>query len=76
MSKKDTSYHVFRSGNIAHGLGLDADGLGSKTKWYFYTNALIREFAANINSQKKNHITNALFVLLLCLMVCVLYFMI
>lgn len=71
-----TSYHVFRSGNIAHSLGLDADGIGSKTKWYFYTNALIREFVANINSQKRNHITNALFILLLCLMVCVLYFMI
>ena len=53
-----TSYHVFRSGNIAHSIGLDAEGIGSKTKWYFYTNALIREFVANINSQKRQHVIN------------------
>lgn len=71
-----TSYHVFRSGNIAHSIGLDAEGIGSKTKWYFYTNALIREFVANINSQKRQHVINALFILLICLMFSVLYFMI
>ena len=51
-----TNYHVFRSGVIANNEGIDCEGIGSKTKWYFYTNALIREFVANIFSQRKKHI--------------------
>ena len=51
-----TNYHVFRSGVIANEQGLDCEGIGSKTKWYFYTNALIREFIANIAYEKKSHI--------------------
>ena len=51
-----TNYHVFRSGVIANNEGIDCEGIGSKTKWYFYTNALIREFIANIFSEKKRHI--------------------
>ena len=51
-----TNYHVFRSGVIANDEGIDCEGMGSKTKWYFYTNALIREFIANLFSQKWRHI--------------------
>ena len=51
-----TNYHVFRSGVIANSEGIDCEGIGSKTKWYFYTNALIREFVANLFSQKKKHL--------------------
>lgn len=51
-----TNYHVFRSGIIANKEGLNCEGIGSKTKWYFYTNALIREFIANIFYEKKSHI--------------------
>ncbi len=51
-----TNYHVFRSGVIANNQGIDCEGIGSKTKWYFYTNALIREFVANIVQEKKSHI--------------------
>ena len=50
-----TNYHVFRSGVIANNQGIDVEGMGSKTKWYFYTNALIREFIANLVSQRKQH---------------------
>ncbi|MBR3254679.1 MAG: YdcF family protein [Clostridia bacterium] len=50
-----TNYHVFRSGVIANNQGIDCEGMGSNTKWYFYTNALIREFIANIVSQRKKH---------------------
>ena len=52
-----TNYHVFRSGVIANDCGIDCEGMGSKTKWYFYTNALIREFIANIVHEAKKHIT-------------------
>ena len=51
-----TNYHVFRSGVIANREGIDVEGMGSKTKWYFYTNALIREFIANLVNQKKEHL--------------------
>ena len=51
-----TNYHVFRSGVIANKQGIDVEGMGSKTKWYFYTNALIREFIANLVQERKSHI--------------------
>ena len=56
ISFSTTNYHVFRSGIIASEQGLDCDGMGSKTKWYFYTNALIREFIANLVQERKKHI--------------------
>ena len=51
-----TNYHVFRSGVIACNQGIDCEWIGSKTKWYFYTNALIREFIANLVQERKSHI--------------------
>ncbi len=40
-----TNYHVFRSGLLAGFVGLEAEGLGSRTKWWFWPNAFIRECA-------------------------------
>ena len=51
-----TNYHVFRSGVIANDCGLECEGMGSNTKWYFYTNALIREFIANLVQEKRKHL--------------------
>jgi uncharacterized SAM-binding protein YcdF (DUF218 family) len=51
-----TNYHVFRSGVIANNQGIECEGIGSKTKWYFYTNALIREFVANLVHEKVKHL--------------------
>ena len=56
ISFSTNSYHVFRSGNIANTQGINATGIGSKTKWYFHINALIREFVANVNLEKRKHI--------------------
>lgn len=56
ISFSTTNYHVFRSGVIACEQGLDCEGIGSKTKWYFYTNALIREFIANLVQERNSHI--------------------
>lgn len=39
-----TNYHVFRSGILSRKAGWNVDGTGSSTKWYFWPNALIREF--------------------------------
>ena len=38
-----TNYHVFRSGLWAQMAGLNAEGMGSHTKWYFWPNAFMRE---------------------------------
>ena len=38
-----TNYHVFRSGLWANLAGLHIEGLGSKTKWWYWPNAFIRE---------------------------------
>ena len=56
ISFSTTNYHVFRSGVIASEQGIDCEGMGSSTKWYFYTNALIREFIANLVQERKKHI--------------------
>ena len=56
ISFSTTNYHVFRSGVIANEEGIDAEGMGSPTKWYFYSNALIREFIANLYQERKSHI--------------------
>ena len=38
-----TNYHVFRSGVWASLAGLRAEGIGARTKWWFWPNAFIRE---------------------------------
>ena len=62
ISFATNNYHVFRSGVIAFEQGIDAEGIGSKTKWYFYSNALIREFIANLVQERKSHIILLLFI--------------
>ena len=39
-----TGYHVFRSGIFAGHAKIRSIGIGSKTKWYFWPNAAVREF--------------------------------
>lgn len=60
-----TNYHVFRSGIFASQAGLNAEGMGSKTKWYFWPNAFIREFIGLILSQKQKIIVLAVLTLLI-----------
>ena len=51
-----TNYHVFRSGMLAHELGMRVEGIGSKTKRYYWINAFVREYIATIVKEKKTHI--------------------
>lgn len=39
-----SDYHVFRSGILARENGWNIEGMGCRTKWYFWPNAYIREF--------------------------------
>ena len=51
-----TNYHVFRAGSIATEQSIYMEGIGAKTKLYFWINAFIREFIATIVNEKKKHI--------------------
>ena len=48
-----TNYHIFRSGMFAAKAGMKADGIGAKTKWYFWPNAQMREFIGLLASEWK-----------------------
>lgn len=39
-----SNYHVFRSGLFARRVKMRAVGMGANSKWYFWPNALVREF--------------------------------
>lgn len=51
-----TNYHVFRSGILAERAGLHAEGIGSKTRSYFWINAFVREFIATLYAERKKHL--------------------
>ena len=50
-------YHVFRSGLLADSLNVRVTGIGASTKWYFWPNAAVREFAGLISKQKVRQLT-------------------
>lgn len=64
-----SNYHVFRSGIYANQAGLSAEGIGSKTKSYFWPNASIREFVALLASKKRVHVITAAFLLLFSILI-------
>ena len=61
-----TNYHVLRAGLIATEQGLKLEGIGSKTKSYFWINAFIREFVGTLYSEKKKHL---IFILLIVIFI-------
>ena len=59
-----SAYHVFRAGVIASNVGLkNVEGIGSKSPWYYNYTALIREFIANVNSEKRMHMRNVIVII-------------
>lgn len=70
-----TNYHVFRAGSIANEQKIYMEGIGSKTKPYFWINAFIREFIATLYSERKKHILVLLSIIFLdILMIAITYF--
>ena len=51
-----TNYHVFRSGLWANQAGLHAEGIGGKTKWWFWPNAFMRECVGLLQRRWKQEI--------------------
>ena len=60
-----TNYHIFRSGLFSAKAGMKADGIGAKTKWYFWPNAQMREFIGLLASEWK---INLIFIFLTVLL--------
>ena len=58
-----TNYHVFRSGLYARFVKMRAVGMGAKTKWYFWPNASVREFAGLLTQHRGKQ------ALILCTMI-------
>ena len=70
-----TNYHVFRAGVLASNKKIYIEGIGSKTKSYFFINAFIREFVATIVTERKRHIKILLIIFLISIiLVMMLYF--
>lgn len=63
-----TSYHVFRALVFAKKLNIPCIGYGSKTKWYFTLNALIREYIGYLSISYRFHMLVILFYTIALLM--------
>lgn len=60
-----SSYHVYRGGILASQAGWNIDGMGSRTKWYFWPNAFLREFIGLLVSSRIQQLTAMLFIAVL-----------
>ncbi len=69
-----TNYHVFRAGTIARNQNINIEGIGAKTKSYFWVNAFIREFIATLFYEKKKHIAVVCCIIVLAIFMIVLQY--
>lgn len=49
------NFHLFRAGLYAKQAGLSSQGIGSKTAFYYWPNAMIREYIAIVVMKRKRH---------------------
>lgn len=63
-----SNYHVFRAALLAKRLHFKINGIGSRTVWYFFPNAMIRELVAITLLYKNWHIIYSLIQILFALM--------
>ena len=59
-----TNYHVFRSGVWASLAELPAEGIGSRTKWWFWPNAFMRECAGLLQKRWKQELAGLVLLML------------
>ena len=57
------NYNIFRAALFAKKAGLNANGVGSYTRFYFLPNAIVREFAAILVLNKKRHLIITLLII-------------
>ena len=58
------NYHLLRTGKLAKAQGLNVQGVGSKTRWFYLPTAFIREYIGYLVLTKKKHV-----IIILCLFV-------
>ncbi len=51
-----SDYHALRAATYARELGLPAHAVGARTARYFWPSAVLREFVAVLNRQRKRHV--------------------
>lgn len=49
------NFHLFRAGLFARQAGLTSQGIGSKTAFYYWPNAMIREYIAVVVMNRRRH---------------------
>ena len=59
-----TNYHVFRSGVWSNFAGLHAEGIGGKTKWWYWPNAFMRECVGLLQKRWKQELAFLVILLL------------
>ena len=57
-----SSYHVYRGGILASEAGWNIDGMGSRTRWYFWPNAFLREFIGLLAARRIQQAVAALVI--------------
>lgn len=57
------NFHLFRAGIYARKAGLDSQGIGSKTAFYYWPNAMVREYIAVVVMGRRRH-----FLIVSCIM--------
>ena len=65
-----TNYHVFRGYVCAHEADMVVEGMGAKTRSYFWPNAFLREFAGLLASQWKTILQIYLLIALIYALAC------
>lgn len=71
-----TNYHIFRSGMLARKAGVEAEGIASETKWYFWPNGFVREFFAILSMKRKEHCMVAAGMAVLCALLIHIYYIV
>ena len=56
---------MYRGGILAAEAGGNIDGMGSRTKWYFWPNAFLREFVGLLAASRYQQITAIVLISLL-----------
>lgn len=69
-----TNYHVFRAGVIASKQNIEVEGIGAKTKTYYWINAFIREYIATLVSEKEKHIKTIAILMIIFLLLTIFYY--
>lgn len=64
------NYHILRAGKLASHIGIQARGIGAKTKFYYLPTAFIREYIGYLALTKKRHLI--MFGLALAFSICIL----